>query len=935
MKSIDLIREVTGAAAGNWPFVLAGLSIDVPDSSRKHTACPNCGGNDRFRFDDNGRGSHICNQCGAGDGLDLIAKVNHCDTTEAAKLAADVLGIDYRATETPEAASQRRSQLSAAHQQREHERQKQVTADKEQRRATFARLYGEALQNSVQGESEYLINKGLTGFTYPITKAGAMLVALTDETGAVNAAQTITPQGEKRLLAGSAKRGAYHAVNAAEAPQNVLIAEGLATAVTVHMMRPDALTVAAIDAGNISPVAETMRRKYPQAQIIIAADNDHQQDGEANTGKEAAEKAALSVGGWVSVPPTDYKADWDDYRQKKGLETSAKHFADGLYQPEGAKVIPQTQPTKDGKNTAREAVVAPEAEPEDNKNATRFIDPLKPRIENRADGVYWVTAKVDNASGEIITNESWLCSPLEVIGIGRDDKDQFLIMRWQPVGAATSTVHALPLADIGEREGWRVLKAGGVNITTKPAMRATLADWLQRSGPRELWRVAQATGWQCGAYIMPDGEIIGSPDVPVLFNGRSSAAAGYTCSGTADTWRNSIARLVDGNYSMMTGIGAALAAPLIGLAGADGFGIHFYEQSSAGKTTTANVASSLYGNPDQLRLTWYGTALGLANEAAAHNDALMPLDEVGQGADARSVAQSAYALFNGVGKLQGAKEGGNRDLKRWRTVAISTGEMDLDTFISTTGQKVKAGQLVRLLNIPLSKAVRFHEHQNGKQHADALKDAYQSHHGAAGRAWVKWLADHQQQAADAVSEAESRWRALIPPDYGEQVHRVAARFAIIEAALMLGRVITGWDEQTCCDAVKHSFNAWVREFGTGNKEHQQIIEQCEAFLNAHGLSRYAPFPYDPAGLPIRDQAGYRAKGAHDADPMIFYTFPSTFEQEIAKGFNAKQFAEALKQAGMLTPPTSDRGYQRKSPRIEGRQIRVYVLNFLPEDGQPE
>ncbi|STI74757.1 putative prophage DNA primase [Escherichia coli] len=56
-----------------------------------------------------------------------------------------------------------------------------------------------------------------------------------------------------------------------------------------------------------------------------------------------------------------------------------------------------------------------------------------------------------------------------------------------------------------------------------------------------------------------------------------------------------------------------------------------------------------------LRLTWYGTALGLANEAAAHNDGLMPLDEVGQGADPVSVSQSAYALFNGVGKLQGAK----------------------------------------------------------------------------------------------------------------------------------------------------------------------------------------------------------------------------------------------------------------------------------------
>ncbi|EFH2634230.1 DUF927 domain-containing protein, partial [Escherichia coli] len=287
---------------------------------------------------------------------------------------------------------------------------------------------------------------------------------------------------------------------------------------------------------------------------------------------------------------------------------------------------------------------------------------------------------------------------------------------------------------------------------------------------------------------------------------------------------------------------------------------------------------------------------------AAHNDGLMPLDEVGQGADPVSVSQSAYALFNGVGKLQGAKDGGNRDLKRWRTVAISTGEMDLETFIATSGRKTKAGQLVRLLNIPLSKAVRFHDYQNGKQHADALKDAYQHHHGAAGREWIKWLADHQQQAIKTVRDCESRWRSLIPSDYGEQVHRVAARFAILEAALLLGEVVTGWDAQTCRDAIQHSYNAWLREFGTGNKEHQQIIEQTEAFLNAYGLSRFAPFPYSPADLPIKDLAGYRQRGEHDESPMIFYTFPATFEKEIACGFNAKQFAEVLKKAGMLTPP---------------------------------
>ena len=920
MRNIDLIREVTHAAAGRWPSVLEGLHINVPDSPRRHGPCPSCGGSDRFRFDDGGRGSFICNQCGAGDGLDLIKKVNNCDTTEAAQLAADVLGIDYRETETDrKAASQRRGQLEADRQRHEQERQKKAAEDAEQRRATFSRLYAGMRMRAIQGEPEYLQSKGLAGFNYPLMPDGSLLLELVDESGAVTAAQIITPQGEKRLLTGSAKRGAYHAVNAPETPQSVLIAEGLATALSVHLMRPDALAVAAIDAGNLLPVAEVMRRKYPQAQIIIAADNDHHQNGEANTGRKAAEKAALSVAGWVTLPPTDYKADWNDFHQQNGLEAAAVAFNDSTYQPQGGGVTVQLKAIEGGKITATDS------------------DPLKPRIESRKDGVFWVSPKVDKDSGEIINNESWLASPMDVIGTGRDDKDQYLIISWLAFGAGIPTTAAIPLADIGEREGWRTLKAGGVNVTTKNSLRAILADWLQRSGSRELWRVAHATGWQCGAYIMPDGEIIGTPQRPVLFSGRSSAAAGYTVAGTSESWRNSVARLAYGNYAMMTGIAAALAAPLIGVADRDGFGIHFYEQSSAGKTTTQNVASSLYGNPDALRLTWYGTALGLINEAAAHNDGLMPLDEVGQGADPISVSQSAYALFNGVGKLQGAKEGGNRDLKRWRTVAISTGEMDLETFIATAGRKTKAGQLVRLLNIPLSKAVRFHEHQTGKEHADALKDAYQHHHGAAGREWIRWLADHQQQAIDAVRECEARWRSLIPADYGEQVHRVGARFAILEAALLLGGVVTGWDDQTCRDAIQHAYNAWLKEFGTGNKEHQQIIEQTEAFLNAYGLSRFAPFPYSPADLPIKELAGYRRRqGEHDESPISFYTFPATFEKEIAAGFNHKQFAEVLKRAGMLTPPSSGRGYQRKSPRIQGRQINVYVLNYLPEDyNQPE
>ncbi|EMK5482113.1 toprim domain-containing protein [Escherichia coli] len=411
MRNIDLIRQVISASENNWPHVLGCLNINVPDSPRRHAPCPACGGKDRFRFDDNGRGSFICNQCGAGDGLDLIKRVNNCDTTEAALLAADVLGIDYRTTETPEATSQKREQLETERQRREQERLKRAEKDEQQRRDTFSRQFDDMRRKAVNGKSDYLVAKGVGDFTFPVLPDGSLLLALVDKSGAVTAAQTITSHGEKRLLTGSAKRGAYHAINAPETTQSILIAEGLATALSAHLIRPEALTVAAIDAGNLLYVAQVLRDKFPSAQIIIAADNDHS-EGRQNTGRIAAEKAALSVSGWVALPPTDHKADWNDYHQKHGIKCATEAFNKSMYQPQGngVKQEPQTIEGSDFK--------------------VMDTDPLKPRIESREDGIYWVSPRADSQSGEIINNESWLCSPLSVIGTGRDDKDQYLILRW-------------------------------------------------------------------------------------------------------------------------------------------------------------------------------------------------------------------------------------------------------------------------------------------------------------------------------------------------------------------------------------------------------------------------------------------------------------------------------------------------------------------------
>lgn len=909
MKPIDVIREVKLKAKGQWQNILSNLGAEVPLNT--HTACPHCGGKDRFRFDDkDGDGTFICSQCGAGDGLDLVQRVIGGSVKEAAYEVAGMIGIDTRSDNPPTYSSDEVKAQQEAQRAQQEETKAREKAEKHER---FTERYRRTIAHIKRGESDYIKAKGFQGVEMDLLPDGSLIIPLLDGNGTITAAQTIKPNGEKRLLLDSAKNGSYYPINEPVNVSTVIIAEGLATAMTCHILQPEAHTVAAIDAGNLIHVAKVMRTKYPESQIIIAGDNDSK--NEVNTGKVKAEAAAREVSGYVSIPPC--QGDWNDYLQSRERKATASAFSEGVYQPQGDEAMSEITLTETAKENVTETV--------------KPSDPMKIRIESRDDGVFLVTPKADKETGEIINHEQWLSNAIKRITKGVNDLGhEYLIIEW-----GNNNVQAIPTGDIGEREGWRTLKNAGLFVTTKSGLRQSFSDWLLRQPFKENWSITNKSGWHKGAYIMPDGSIIGTPEQPIFFNGQSAAATAYQTSGTVESWRNGVARLANGNSFMMIAIGAALAAPMTSIVGADSFGLHLYAQSTAGKTTAADMAVSLYGEPDLQRLTWYGTEYGMTNEAVAHNDGLLYLDEVGQGADPKHVYKSAYTLFNGKGKIQGAKEGGNRQVQNWKTVAISTGEKDIETFLSMAGIKVNAGQLVRLLNIPMERATELHGCETGKAHADLIKVNCRDSYGAAGRYWIEYLSNHKDEAKEAYRAAQQRWNKLIPSSYGEQVHRASDRFATLEAALLMGSVITGWNEQDCRDVVQAIFNVWVAEFGTGNKEFEQIKEQAEAFLNAHGLSRFAPIPYDVRDLPIRDLAGYRKKGSNEDDPIIFYTFPSAFEKEIAAGFNYKQFAEVLKTAGMLTPPTSGRGYQRKSPRIDGRQFNVYVLQFAPDSTEED
>lgn len=592
---------------------------------------------------------------------------------------------------------------------------------------------------------------------------------------------------------------------------------------------------------------------------------------------------------------------------------------------------------KEGKSAVAEAL----QETAPNRPLADEQDKRKPYIEIRTSGgirgLFRVVPKYHHDTGELISEtEHWLSDPVQVVGIGQSESEAFIVLQFTPEGQTKPMIEALPLAELGDREGWKRLRMRGLKIANSATLRTYLADYLQLSGDRTRWTITNATGWQNGAYILPNGELIGTPAEPTLFRSQSATANGYDVAGSVESWKREIGDNLTGNPFMLLGVAVAFSAPLLHLLNADPFGVHLFGGSTAGKTTIANIASSIYGNPDRTRLGWNATTLGLMNEASARNDGFLALDEIGQGASLKHVEQTAYALFNGVGKIQGAKEGGNRDLLRWRIMAFSTGELDVESYLAQGGIKIHAGQLVRLLNVPITQAKSYHAFKDGKAHADHLNQSAKQHYGAIGRAWIEWLslAENRAELTACYDAIRAKWLNRLPDEASPQVQRVAGRFAVLETALTASAHLTGWHAEECAEAMTKAFNEWVNIYGLHSREEKQVIEQVNGWLLRNG-ARFIEYPFNPQQSEPKDTAGYKELANQtNGSGERFWVFPQVYIEDVINGFNEKQANEILANAGMLAT-SKERGYKyrKKLPRgIRGaKTIRCYVLELLDEE----
>ncbi|WP_298233120.1 DUF927 domain-containing protein [uncultured Azohydromonas sp.] len=863
------------------------------------------------------------------------------------------------------------------------EKQRQREAEEARRRALAdkvaqkaARLWEHA---SEQGSSAYLQRKGVQAHGVRFMRDGTLLVPMRNEAGELQNLQQIAPtkpteeehaagQREKRYLYGGRKAGLWHLVGDPQGAALLVLAEGYATASTVHEVAGHPVAVA-FDSGNLPEVAKALRRLYPAARLLVAGDDDKATEERTgkNPGRIKARAAARAAGGLAFFPEglPEGGSDFNDLAQHAGpgavlalVERAAGELLALPLSP-GAEDAPATEP---GTDAVTEAQEAPQQAPRKRAKGKGAAAPdgsasaspaaaggsgdgegdggkRRPRDPFHVDeqGV-WHVAR-DNDGNE--KPPQWLCEPLHVTAITRDETDNGYgyLLEFKNRDGNPRTWAAPAALFGGESNEWAArLRDMGLRTATGVRARNLLGQYIDSRNPAARVTCTDRVGWHGPVYVLPSRCIGSSEGKRYVFQSESGMEDTFRRRGTLEAWQAGVSARCAGNSRLVFSLSCALAGPLVGPLQVQTGGFHLVGDSSLGKTTALLAAASVWGSP-KFKQQWRTTDNGLESVAVQHSDCLLILDEIGQ-MDGRVVGDCAYMLGNEAEKIRGSRGPLPRKRRTWRLLFLSSGEKTLADHMQEAGKKPNEGQLVRMPSVPADAGAGLGMFQElhgvaagagaGKAFAEAITSASAAAYGVAGAAWLEWLAANMGEATELGQSLMRRMEAdWVPAHSHAQVWCVASRFALVGAAgeLATHAGVTGWEPGEAENAARECFMAWLRTRGhAGNGETAAMLRQVRAFLEKNGDAlftwthramddRRANTPLragfrrlvDEEGKPLRIDAAAEYMDAVSTpessparDALVEYlVFPEAFRRDVCKGFDPQAVARLLQQRGHL------------------------------------
>ena len=220
---------------------------------------------------------------------------------------------------------------------------------------------------------------------------------------------------------------------------------------------------------------------------------------------------------------------------------------------------------------------------------------------------------------------------------------------------------------------------------------------------------------------------------------------------------------------------------------------------------------------------------------------------------------------------------------------ISSGEVPVDAKLTEDrARKARAGQLVRMLDIPAERAFGVFDHGpdgDAAALAKACKSAAMSAYGTAGPEFVRRLIAEGVTGDDVRSIVNDFVAAEVRPARTVKLTgwRNASGSSWRRRRTCDQIRLDGWRKGEARNAAAWALKQWIEgRGGTEPAEVRQAVEQVRLMIEAHGESRFQSLD-DPDAKPVNNRLGWRTRARAERE---WWVPPQVWKEEICAGLDA-------------------------------------------------
>jgi hypothetical protein len=542
---------------------------------------------------------------------------------------------------------------------------------------------------------------------------------------------------------------------------------------------------------------------------------------------------------------------------------------------------------------------------------------------------------------------SMICGPVWVEALTRDHKGtgRGMVVCWIDRDGQKQS-QAISNHRLHETGGGLAIMLSHGGLMIVPGEERKVARYLGCFQPSNRVLCVSLVGWvefeNQLVYVRPDRVISREETTEIMFQPEQHAPTVETMnsSGSLASWQRHIAEPCKGNPYLVFAICVSLAALTQRFAGTDNSGFHLYGNSSRGKTTALQVAASVHGcgadpggSEQTYLLRWNATQNAMEGLAAAHNDGLLVLDEIGS-CPAYDFGRTVYDLSGGQGKSRMNKDAVLNKQRRFRLLALSSGEYSVRQKIEEAGKQAKAGQMNRFLDIPIDDAVVVDTHgKNAADFVNRLKRDCGQYYGTAGPAFIQAILDeygNEEVIQNRIQQYIEEWRELITqglnlePAQARALGRLASVGAAGLFAAELG--ILPFEMVGIQHAIETIRDAWLAE-------ELNLPEEIRGMYNVRAFILKNPDRFGASEMgsgQVKNLAGY-----HNAAEGLYLFTPEGF-REACGGVSEREVASALIDHRLLHRNNGRHLKSRVSIPGVAKRLQVYAVrkDILESDSLP-